>query len=104
MSGIGYLKVLCVLLSSKKLDVHDRNADHDTALSVASLFNKVNIVRELINYNNIDVNHANGLVGETVMYFACDKNHFDIVRRELLKHPNIDVNVPVRYVGTCGRQ
>jgi ankyrin repeat protein len=63
---------------------------------MASLFNKVNIVCELINLNNIDVNQAYRF-GDTALLLVTKKSdNWDVVR-ELITHKNVDLNVRGRF-------
>lgn len=63
----------------------------DTALIEASERGYVEIVRNLLQYPDIDVNMQNNF-GSTALHRACSNRNKDVVR-ELLRHPDIDLYI-----------
>ena len=67
----------------------------DNSLAYAIMNGDFEDACNLINNEDLDVN----VDRQGCLYFPIDENEVDIVR-ELLKHPDINVNVPHIYWGT----
>ena len=88
----GHSRIVRELLKHKLVDVNVAGGDDgDTALLLASLYDRSEVVRELLKSDMIDVNVTDAF-GETALTGASQEGHAEVVR-ELLKHEMIDVNI-----------
>jgi len=88
----GYIDILNLLFQDRQINI-DVNMDLNDRgifiLYIASKYNKVNIVKEILSYPTINVNKLYDSLSS--LYIACKKNNVEIVKL-LLSHKNIDIN------------
>jgi hypothetical protein len=78
-------------ITSQQANMYDNN--QTGVLYLACREGRLDDVRELLKYTDIDVNHKKA-EGFTPLFLACQNGHLDVVR-ELLKHKDIQVNAVV---------
>jgi ankyrin repeat protein len=79
-------------------NVNAKDSNGDTALHCASVYGRVEVVRELLQHNKVDVNLRRIYDGSTVLLIASQNGHLEIVR-ELLQNNKVDVNRQRTYDG-----
>jgi ankyrin repeat protein len=82
----GETDVVEELIKRIGLDVNTRNLKKKNALYLACIYDNLEIVKLLLNYENIDLNIC------PVLHGSCNLNRIEIVKL-LLKNEDIDVNV-----------
>ncbi|KAI2490607.1 serine/threonine kinase [Fragilaria crotonensis] len=83
-------KVRALLLDGANVNAQDSYGA--TALYIASQNGHLEVVRELLQHDNVDVNLQCTDDGATALYMASQQGHLEVVR-ELLQHDNVDVNL-----------
>jgi ankyrin repeat protein len=87
----GDVEKVCQFLRSKADDFRHFPSPGRTALSMASAYGLVDIVRELLKHEQVDVNEMSTTRGKNALTRASLYNHVAVVR-ELLKHDKVNVN------------
>jgi ankyrin repeat protein len=78
-------------LNSNGVEINEKSQDDRTPLYVACWKNHVNVVKILLEQEQLRVNQADEF-GLTPLHRACIEGHVDIVRL-LLDHRNIDITL-----------
>ena len=71
--------------------MNDKACHGRTSVIVASEHGQLQVVRDLLKHESVDMNAKDDDDGLTALYFASFKGYFKVVR-ELLKHETVEVN------------
>ncbi|KAI2497246.1 hypothetical protein MHU86_17253 [Fragilaria crotonensis] len=88
-------KVRALLLDGANVNAQDSYGA--TALYIASQNGHLEVVRELLQHDNVDVNLQCTDDGATALIMASQNGHLEVVRA-LLQHSNVDVNLQCTMV------
>ena len=105
-SRYGHVEVVNVLLQHPQVDVNYKDFYNRTSLWLASYRGHLKVVMSLLNDNRTDVNirggqdsRTGGPVLATPLLAASGEGHVAVVK-ELISHPQIDINKVERFEGT----
>ena len=89
-ANIGHIIMLQEVLKCPYSDINDQGADKN-ALYIASEIGHYNYVREIISYDQIEINRKSTTFGKTSLYVAAEKNKLEVIK-VLMQNQHIMVN------------
>ena len=88
---LGHIVMLHETLKCPNSDINDQGADKN-ALFIGSELGHKDFVKEIISYDNIDINKRNTYYGKTAIFVAAEKEKLAVIK-VLKNHSDIGINL-----------